>query len=182
MEQQPKASMSEDELRRLAELRLANLAKGRAKLAEKRATRGRPPKNAIAETATEPTTEPTTDDPIYQNQPVAMPEPQQLPPQSQQQFHEAPVSQPIEVPRQQQRQPKQERDYKQEYYKQKLALLQKQQADALSTQQVQLQQQQMMQSYAQMPPYNHAVDIARNSLRKKADDAMLKKVWTDLFH
>lgn len=178
----PHTGMSEAELRRLAELRLANLAKGRAKLAEKRKQGLGPASRPTKEPAQPSAPEPATDDPIYHNQPVAMPEPTPQPPPQATPSPVAPVSQPIQVPQRQPRAPKAEPDYKQEYYKQKLSLLQKQQAAQQQQQQQQLQQAQFVQSYAQMPPYNHAIDIARNSLRKKADDAMLKKVWQDLFH
>lgn len=65
-------------------------------------------------------------------------------------------------------------NYKQEYYKYKL-----QQLSAKQMQEQQMQQQ--MQSYMQLPPYFHAADVARQQLKSKADDAVLKIAYSSIF-
>lgn len=65
-------------------------------------------------------------------------------------------------------------NYKQEYYKYKL-----QQLSAKQMQEQQMQQQ--MQSYMQLPPYFHAADVARQQLKSKADDAVLKLAYSSIF-
>jgi len=65
---------------------------------------------------------------------------------------------------------KAEPNYKQMYYQHKLSLLQQQQ-----------QQQQFYQNYAQLPPYAHAVDIAKHQIKQRVDDEVLGSIYKGLF-
>lgn len=56
------------------------------------------------------------------------------------------------------------------YYQHKLQMLQHQQEQASFASQ-----------YARLPPYQHAVDIARSSIRESVDKEVLKKVYNQLF-
>lgn len=64
----------------------------------------------------------------------------------------------------------QEPNYKQMYYQHKLAMLQAKQ-----------QQEQFNQHYAQLPPYHHTVDIAKNSIKERVDKVVYDEVWKQLF-
>jgi len=61
-------------------------------------------------------------------------------------------------------------NYKQLYYKKKLERLEQDQ-----------QQQQFLQNYSQLPPQHHAIDIAQNTLRSKANKAVYESVYKSLF-
>ena len=63
-----------------------------------------------------------------------------------------------------------EMNYKQLYYKQKLETLQASQ-----------QQQQFNQNYGQMPVQNHAIDIAKNNIKSKANQLIYDSVMRSLF-
>jgi hypothetical protein len=67
--------------------------------------------------------------------------------------------------------PPQEPNYKQMYYQQKLSLLQSKQ-----------QEQQFYQQYARLPPYAHAVDIAKDQIKKRVDDEVLGSIYKGLFN
>ena len=60
------------------------------------------------------------------------------------------------------------------YYKHKLDLL-------TSQQQQQQQQQQFQQQYAQLPSQAHAIDIARDALKSKANKMVYESVYKQLF-
>ena len=64
----------------------------------------------------------------------------------------------------------QQPNYKQMYYAHKLQMLQAQQEQAA-----------WMNQYSRQSPYVHATDLARESLTKKMDKAVLSKAFADLF-
>lgn len=66
-------------------------------------------------------------------------------------------------------QPK-EPNYKQIYYQHKLAMLQSQQ-----------QEQQVRQNYAQLPPYQHTIDIAKHQIKERVDKTVYENVYRQLF-
>lgn len=66
--------------------------------------------------------------------------------------------------------PPPEPNYKQMYYQHKLSLLQQKQ-----------QQEQFLQQYSRLPPYAHAIDIAKHQIRQRVDDAVLDNVYKDMF-
>lgn len=72
-------------------------------------------------------------------------------------------------PKPQPEQPK-EPNYKQMYYQHKLSQLQAQQ-----------QEQQFLQQYARLPPYQHAVDIAKHQIKQRVDDEVLGSIYRGLF-
>lgn len=61
-------------------------------------------------------------------------------------------------------------DYKQLYYQQKLQLLQENQ-----------KQNEFKQQYSRLSPYEHTVDIAKNSIKNRVDKAVYDQVWNQLF-
>jgi len=68
-----------------------------------------------------------------------------------------------------------ETNYKQLYYKAKL--------DSISSQQQQKQQeQQFFNQYSQLPPQQHAIDIAQQALKTKANKAVYESVYRSLFN
>lgn len=67
--------------------------------------------------------------------------------------------------------PPKEPNYKQMYYQHKLSQLQAQQ-----------QEQQFLQQYSRLPPYHHAVDIAKHQIKQRIDDDVLGSIYKGLFH
>jgi membrane-associated HD superfamily phosphohydrolase len=68
-----------------------------------------------------------------------------------------------------------EPNYKQLYYKAKL--------DSMTSQQQQnQQQQQFLNQYSQLTPQQHAIDIAQNALKSKANKAVYESVYRQLFN
>lgn len=61
-------------------------------------------------------------------------------------------------------------DYKQLYYQQKLQLLQENQ-----------KQNEFKQQYSRLSPYEHTVDIAKNSIKNRVDKAVYDQVYKQLF-
>lgn len=61
-------------------------------------------------------------------------------------------------------------NYKQEYYKLKMMKLQEQD-----------EQSRFMESYERMPPTVHVADVARQQLKSKVNDELMKRVYNDLF-
>jgi hypothetical protein len=175
-ETKQKRQLSEEKLRILAanrlkgletrkkrqEIKLAEKAEAKQKLEQEYETKvlkkkaPPPPKQVPIE---------ETDEPVYEQPPEqtqdSEPENEPLPPQRQKAAPRA-KPQPLEP------------NYKQEYYKYKL--------QSMSAKQQQEQQiQQQMQSYMQLPPYFHAVDVAKQQLKSKADDAVLKLAYSSIF-
>jgi hypothetical protein len=66
--------------------------------------------------------------------------------------------------------PLKEPNYKQIYYQHKLAMLQAQQ-----------QEQQARQNYAQLPPYQHTIDIAKHQIKERVDKTVYENVYRQLF-
>lgn len=65
-------------------------------------------------------------------------------------------------------------DYKQEYYRMKLDLLHQQH-------QKKAKEEEYLASYSRAPPQVHAYDIARHSLRSKANELVYKQAYASLF-
>lgn len=180
-ETKQKRQVSEEKLRILAENRLKGLEtrkkRQQIKLAEKAEAKQKLEQEYEAKVLKKKAQPPKqipieeTDEPVYP-QPQASPEEESEPDVPSENDELPPAIKQRAVPRAKP-QPSAP-NYKQEYYKYKL-----QQLSAKQMHEQQMQQQ--MQSYMQLPPYFHAADVARQQLKSKADDAVLKLAFNSIF-
>ena len=173
-----KKQVSEETLRRLAECRKKGIEtrKMKAELKKKEAEEAKAKLKAQYEEKVLKKKAPApapTPEPVEETEKEIYPTKSQQQDESEDEEYEAPPppkTKKKSVSKQQLQQVG-EPNYKQMYYQHKLSMLQHQQEQASFASQ-----------YARLPPYAHAVDIAKNSIRQNVDKAVLEKVYKELFN
>lgn len=168
-ETKPKRQLTELQMRALAEGRKKSIDKRQKQAALSQVRKQEEKENfereyqekVLKKNQPQPQKIEETDEPVY-------PQPQ-APPQDDDDIENEPLPPKSKTAPRAKPQPK-EVNYKQEYYRYKLEQLTAQQ-----------QHQNHMQTYMQLPPYFHAVDVAKQSLKTKADDAVLKLAYRQIF-
>jgi hypothetical protein len=171
MEDKRKRTPDEATLKRLAEMRLkaneVRKKKAELKRAEKEASKQdfdkryeekvlKAQKPVVEQTEKEPyepAPKPTQDDQSEDDFPVEM-----VAKTAKKKPKATPAPQPAEP------------NYKQMYYQHKLSLLQQKQ-----------QQEQYLQQYSQLPPYAHAIDIAKHQIKARVDQDVLGDIYKGMF-